>query len=52
MKKYKVYGASRMVASTVIETEDDENLTGEEIYERAAEKFGGIGVSGSAFSEI
>lgn len=46
MKKYRVYGAARMTVSTVIEAEDDENLTDDEILERAAEEFDGIGVFG------
>lgn len=43
MKKYRVYGHATVTVSTVIEVPDEEELTAEEIYERAEDTFSGIG---------
>ena len=42
MKRLRVFGHATVTVSTVIEVKDDENLTEEEIYDRAGENFGGI----------
>lgn len=42
MKKYRVFGHTTVAVSTVIKVPDDEELTEEEIYERASDTFGGI----------
>jgi len=42
MKRYKVTGHVDVTATTIVEVEDDEELTEEEICERANGEFGGI----------
>ncbi len=42
MKKYKVTGQLIVTVSTVVEVEDDEDLTEEEICERASNEFTGV----------
>ena len=42
MKQFRVFGHATVTVSVLIEVEDDEKLTDEEIYERATENFGGI----------
>lgn len=42
MKKLRVFGHATVTVSTIIEVEDGEDLTEEEIYDRARENFGGI----------
>lgn len=42
MKQYRVYGTTTVTVSTVVEVADDENLTEEEICERAACEFQGV----------
>ena len=42
MKRLRVFGHATVTVSTVIEVKDDENLTEEEIYDRARANFGGI----------
>ena len=42
MKKLRVFGHTEVTVSVLIEVGDDEELTEEEIYDRARENFGGI----------
>lgn len=42
MKRFRVFGHATVTVSVLIEVEDNEKLTEEEIYERATENFGGI----------
>lgn len=42
MKKLRVFGHATVTVSTIIEVEDGEDLTEEEIYDRARENFGGV----------
>lgn len=42
MKKIRVFGHATVTVSVLIEVEDNEELTEEEIYDRARENFGGI----------
>lgn len=42
MKKLRVFGYATVTVSVLIEVGDDEELTEEEIYDRARENFGGI----------
>ena len=42
MKKLRVSGHATVTVSVLIEVGDDEELTEEEIYDRARENFGGI----------
>lgn len=42
MRQVRVFGHATITVSVLIEVEDGEELTEEEIYERAAEEFGGI----------
>ncbi len=42
MKRIRVHGHASILLSTVIEVDDDEKLTEDEIYERASEQFSGI----------
>ena len=42
MKRYRVFGHTTITVTTVVEVEEDEELTEEEIYERAQKGFGGI----------
>lgn len=42
MKKIRVFGSAVVGVSVLIEAKDDEELTKEEIYDRAMKTFGGI----------
>jgi len=42
VKKIRVFGHATVTVSVLIEVEDNEELTEEEIYDRARENFGGI----------
>lgn len=42
MKRYRVFGNTNVVVTTVIEVPDDEELTEDEIYARAYESFQGV----------
>lgn len=42
MKRYRVFGNTNIVVSTVIEVPDDEELTEDEIYARAYDAFEGV----------
>lgn len=42
MKKYRVFGNTNVVVTTVIEIPDNEELTEDEIYARAYETFEGV----------
>ena len=42
MKKYRVFGNANITVSTIIEFPDNEELTAEEIFERACDTFEGI----------
>lgn len=42
MKRYRVFGNTNIVVTTVIEVPDDEELTAEDIYARAYDEFEGI----------
>lgn len=42
MKRYRVFGNTNIVVTTIIEVTDDEELTAEEIYARAYDVFEGV----------
>lgn len=42
MKRYRVSGQVAVTVTTVVEVEDDEDLTEEEIIDRASAEFGGV----------
>lgn len=42
MKRYRVSGEMTITVTTVVEVEDDEELTEEEIIDRASNEFGGV----------
>ncbi len=42
MKKYTVFGETKVRVSCVISMRDDENITPEKLFKKANRKFGGI----------
>lgn len=42
MKRYRVFGNTNVVVTTVIEVPDDEEMTADDIYARAYDAFEGV----------